>query len=169
MTISATDVNPVLHRVADVAEAIRAEELDSPILLETIAALANREMWRQLWSVADGLSREISVLFDSELRTWVDIGTAGKVKLKPPMGAKIPFRLWVHTHPRDAYWSSTDLSTLAAYSRILKEALVLGHDHFKRTRKASESEESLEPQGPLSGWTSESILTYDEWEAAHDG
>ena len=169
MTISPSDVAPVLHEPAEVDEAIRSGRLESPALLETIAALASSGMWRQLWTVAHALNREVSVLFDSEDRIWVDVGTAGQVRLKPPVGATIPFRLWVHTHPWLAYWSSTDLATLASYSRILEEALVLGHDHLKRTGKADGDSGRLGPSPPLSAWTSEPVTTYAYWEGARDG
>ena len=80
---------------------------------------------------------------------------------RPPVGATIPFSLWIHTHPWDAYWSPTDLATLASYSQILDEALVLGHDHMKSASKAEGVCERL-GAGPLSVWASEAVRTYDE-------
>ena len=157
-----TNVTPVLHDPHQVQSAIESGDLDSRVLKESIAALARESMWRQLWLVADALSREVSVLFDRDGRIWVDIGTAGQVRLSPPVGATIPFSLWIHTHPWDAYWSPTDLSTLASYSRILDSALVLGHDHMKSTRKAEGDCERLGPRAPLSVWTSEEVRSYEE-------
>ena len=157
-----TNVTPTLHDPHAVQSALDSGDLGSRVLKETIAALASRSMWRQLWLVADALSREVSVLFDRDGRIWVDIGTAGQVRLSPPVGATIPFSLWIHTHPWDAYWSSTDLSTLASYSRILDSALVLGHDHMKSTRKAEGDCERLGSGMPLSVWTSEEVRTYEE-------
>ena len=157
-----TDVTPFLHDPLEVQSAIGSGDLGSRVLKETIAGLASESMWRQLWLVADSLSREVSVLFDRDGRIWVDIGTAGQVRLSPPVGATIPFSLWIHTHPWDAYWSLTDLSTLASYSRILDSALVLGHDHMKSTRKAEGDCERLGAEGPLSVWTSEEVRTYEE-------
>ena len=157
-----TNVTPTLHGPRAVQSALDSGDLGSRVLKETIAALASRSMWRQLWLVADALSREVSVLFDRDGRIWVDIGTAGQVRLSPPVGATIPFSLWIHTHPWDAYWSSTDLSTLASYSRILDSALVLGHDHMKSTRKAKGDCERLGSGMPLSVWTSEEVRTYEE-------
>ena len=157
-----TNVTPTLHGPRAVQSALDSGDLGSRVLKETIAALASRSMWRQLWLVADALSREVSVLFDRDGRIWVDIGTAGQVRLSPPVGATIPFSLWIHTHPWDAYWSSTDLSTLASYSRILDSALVLGHDHMKSTRKAEGDCERLGSGMPLSVWTSEEVRTYEE-------
>ena len=157
-----TDVTPFLHDPLAVQSAIGSGDLGSRVLKETIAGLASESMWRQLWLVADSLSREVSVLFDRDGRIWVDIGTAGQVRLSPPIGATIPFSLWIHTHPWDAYWSPTDLSTLASYSRILDRALVLGHDHMKSTRKAEGDCDRLGTGGPLSVWTSEEVRSYEE-------
>ena len=166
MKEEASNVTPVLHEPYSVIRAIYSAlhdgDLESPELLETIAALAAGGMWEQLWNLANSLSREVSVLFDREGRIWVDIGTAGQVRLNPPVGSSIPFSLWIHTHPWDAYWSATDLSTLAAYSQILDEALVLGHDHMKRARKAEGDCERLGPEQPLSVWTSEPVRAYSE-------
>lgn len=157
-----TNVTPVLHDPHQLQSAIESGDLDSRVLKESIAALARESMWQQLWLVADALSREVSVLFDRDGRIWVDIGTAGQVRLSPPVGATIPFSLWIHTHPWDAYWSSTDLSTLASYSRILDSALVLGHDHMKSTSKAEGDCVRLGAEVPLSVWTSEEVRTYEE-------
>ena len=157
-----TDVTPFLHDPLEVQSAIGSGDLGSRVLKETIAGLASESMWRQLWLVADSLSREVSVLFDRDGRIWVDIGTAGQVRLSPPVGATIPFSLWIHTHPWDAYWSPTDLSTLASYSRILDRALVLGHDHMKSTRKAVGGCDRLGAGAPLSVWTSEEVRRYEE-------
>ncbi len=162
MTHAETNVTPTLHDPNEIQYAIDSGDLDSRVLKETIAALARGSMWRQLWMVADALSREVSVLFDRDGRIWVDIGTAGQVRLSPPVGATIPFSLWIHTHPWDAYWSPTDLATLASYSRILDSALVLGHDHMKATRKVDGDCERLGEEMPLSVWTSEEVRTYEE-------
>ena len=162
-----TNVTPTLHGPRAIQSALDSGDLGSRVLKETIAALASRSMWRQLWLVADALSREVSVLFDRDGRIWVDIGTAGQVRLSPPVGSSIPFSLWVHTHPWDAYWSPTDLGTLAAYSRIMDRAIVLGHDHMKIANKAEGDCERLGESGPLSIWTSEPVVTYNELEGSN--
>ena len=97
----------------------------------------------------------------------MDIGTAGRVNLSPPDGSEVPFRLWVHTHPRDAYWSSTDRGSLALYSGLLDEALVLGFDHLKRSVNGSGHTNPLEQEGPLSRWSSEEVVTYEKWGDGH--
>ena len=161
-------VEPIPHSIREVSDDISAGTYETLRVRETIAHLAHEGSWKKLWDVADMMSKEVSVLFDLTGRIWVDIGTAGQVRLSPPMGAKVPFRLWVHTHPWDAYWSSTDLGTLASSSRILDEAIVLGHDHFKRTSKGRSDNETLSPSGPLSLWSSESCLPYSQLETGGD-
>ncbi len=158
-------VVPVLHPIEQVSDDISAGEHESLRIRETIAALASQRCWKHLWQIADKMSKEVSILFDYTGRSWVDIGTSGQVRLSPPKGARIPFRLWIHTHPWNAYWSSTDLQTLASSSMILNEALVLGHDHFKRTRKEEKGTESLSSQGPLSVWSSEPCQPYPNLES----
>ena len=56
------DVTPFLHAPLAVQSAIGSGDLGSRVLKETIAGLASESMWRQLWLVADSLSREVSVL-----------------------------------------------------------------------------------------------------------
>ncbi len=149
-------VEPKLHPPEAVELAVQREDHDSLVIRETIAALASQGRWRELWIIADSMSKEVSVLVDSVGRIWVDVGTRGEVRLAPPIGATIPFKLWVHSHPQDAYWSSTDCDSLACYSMILDEAIVLGHDHLKRTRRTrSPLVPVLEPEWPLSTWTDE--------------
>ena len=152
-------VIPRIHSEGSVSLDIRSGRLESTSVKETIAGLAERGDWPSLWRLADSMSREVSVLFDAEGSVWVDIGTRGHVSLAPPLGAVIPFRLWIHTHPWDPYWSQTDRDTLASYSTILQSALVLGHDRMKWTRNGSPSE-PIEASGPLSGWSSEPCLYY---------
>ena len=114
-----------------------------------------------MWNIADLLGVEISLLFDSAEQIWVDIGTPGSVRLQPPAGAILPFRLWVHTHPRDAYWSATDQRTLAIWQMLLDEALVLGNDHYKRTIKGDETDlRRISLTGPLASWSDEDIIHY---------
>ena len=155
-----TDVTPFLHDPLEVQSAIVSGNLGSRVLKETIAGLASESMWRQLWLVADSLSREVSVLFDRDGRIWVDIGTAGQVRLNPPVGVSIPFSLWIHTHPWVVLEPNGSLYP-RLYSRILDSQLVLGHDHMKSTRKAEEDCERLGPRAPLSVWTSEEVKTYE--------
>ena len=156
-----TSVLPRIHSNGEVSKDIVSGRVSSSRVKETIAALAQGESWSEMWQIADSMSREVSVLFDADGRIWVDIGTTGHVSLEPPLGAIIPFRLWVHTHPWDPYWSQTDKDTLAAYSTILESALVLGHDRMKWSRNGSEMQ-TIEPSGPLSTWSSEPCVHYED-------
>ena len=156
------EVIPKSHGEDIVERLVRSGEHFSIEVLETIGALAVERDWEGLWSLADMMGREVSVLFDSDMRVWVDVGTAGQVKLSPPLGSTIPFRLWIHTHPMNAYWSSTDLATIASHSLILERALVLGFDHMKATERAESTPSRSLGDGPLVMWTDEPVLRYEE-------
>jgi hypothetical protein len=156
------DVTPHEHSPSVVQRCISSGDVDALAVVETIAHFARNRDWPSLWKVADSMKREVSVLFDSEGRAFVDVGTRGKVVMSPPEGAVIPFSLWVHTHPHDAYWSETDRNTISCYSEILEEAIVLGHDHYKRTCPTliTDSRQRLSMEGPLSSWTDEELVLY---------
>ena len=144
-------------------KAILNGDINDIRIKKTLAFFAEKEKWSSLWNLADTLQREVSILFDNEENIWVDIGTRGEVRMSPPLGAKIPFKIWMHTHPYDAYWSMTDLDTLASFSSIMESAMVLGHDHYKLTRKIkSDEQKSLGREGPLRLWTDEKIKKYNE-------
>ena len=135
---------------------------DCGVIREHIAGLTEAGRWQQIWEIGNRLLREVSVLIDAEGKYYVDIGTSGEVKMSPPIGAKVPFKLWLHTHPQDAYWSSTDRDTIASYTSLLERAAVLGHDHYKQTVFSDSPESSLEEDGPLSSWTSEPTVLYKD-------
>lgn len=159
-----------IHEAELLGMLIETGEHDSLPIRETLAAFARERDWKQLWDLADRMEREVSILFDADNQVWVDVGTAGQVRLAPPDGARIPFKQWIHTHPRDAYWSSTDLDSLLIFSQILEEAIVLGHNHFKRARSLSEPvEECLERGSALERWTDETVQNYSELEVLVDG
>jgi hypothetical protein len=156
-----SSVSPHIHSQLEIDKMVKSGNHDSIVIKETLAAFAEKKDWISLWSLANELGREVSILYDQELTIWVDIGTSGRVELSPPIGSLTPYKLWIHTHPRDAYWSSTDKDTIAIYSEILDEAIVLGHDHFKRTIKSDDQHfDFLEDFGPLSRWTDEIICYY---------
>ena len=156
------DVKPFRHPPNSVEYRISTGDVNSQEVVETIAQLAQEEDWASLWQVADRMKREVSILFDSKGNIFVDVGTQGEVAMSPPIGAEIPFRLWVHTHPWESYWSETDRSTLSCYSDILEEALVLGHDHYKRSSHTvpKDLRPRLSKHWPLSAWTEEELVPY---------
>ena len=168
MTTSTTPRNPVLPRLHpsnDVQRAIDDSNLRTDAIVQSIAFYAVEEDWQSLWNLADSLKREVSVLFDEQGLIWVDVGSTGRVALSPPNGSRIPFQLWIHTHPWDAYWSITDKETLSIATGILEKALVLGHDHLVRTvhhedGSPDSSESRLATDGPLMHWTAEAAMSY---------
>ena len=140
---------------------VRKGEPGHSYVLQTIAALAKKEEWKALWDLADEIGCEVSVIVDAEGRFYVDIGTRGEVLPARPIGATAPFRRWIHTHPMDAYWSSTDLDSLSAFSPLITEALVLGMDQYKRsTTIVDEHTPRLGNLPPLSNWSSEPTKMY---------
>ncbi len=159
------------HHPVAVRNAIEEGRFVSVEVCETIAALAMDEEYEALWEIADSMSKEVSVLVDAERKVWVDIGTRSEVRLAPARGSVIPYRLWLHTHPHDAYASQTDRATLASCSMILQEAIVLGHDHMVRLQRMRAGEgPSLESEGPLSTWTSdEEVILYSDIREGSDG
>ena len=151
---------PRIHPSNLVDSCLNTEDYDCEVIREHIAGLTKAERLQEIWKIGDRLQREVSVLIDSEDKFYVDIGTSGQVKMSPPLGAKVPFKIWLHSHPQDAYWSSTDRDTIAAYTSLLEKAIVLGHDHYKKTEFSEFSESFLEDEGPLSSWTSEPTVLY---------
>ena len=108
------------------------------------------------------------VLIDADEKIFIDWGTAGQVTLQPPVGGRIPFKLWVHTHPRFAsYWSITDTTSLSLGAGILESAMVLGQPGPKHSSNRSfvdgENDAMLSKQGPLSQWTDEEPVPWTEW------
>jgi len=92
-----------------------------------ITQLVNENNWESIYKISSLLCREVSILIDADSRIFVDWGSRSEVALNPPTGAKIPFKLWVHTHPNmPAYWSLTDRESLMIASGILVSAYVLG-------------------------------------------
>ena len=161
-------ISPQIHSKFEINEDISSGCHDSLKIKETLAGFAQKKDWISLWSLADDLGREVSILYDQNSTMWVDVGTSGRVELAPPIGSLTPYKLWIHTHPRDAYWSSTDRNTIAIYTEILDEAIVLGHDHFKRTIKSDNFySNSLDDIGPLRKWSDEPISYYDECEVSN--
>lgn len=155
-------IKPKLHPSSLVDPCISTGDFDSKVILEHIAGLAKDDCWRDIWNIADRMGCEVSVLIDADGKIYVDIGTSGEVTAAPPVDAKAPFELWIHTHPRDAYWSSTDRDTLACFTGLLDRAAVLGHDHYKQTVFSQSTDSALEDDGPLSSWTSEQTLKYSK-------
>ena len=158
-------VLPRLHPTMNLLHAIQNGNLRDEAILQSLAFFGVEGNWEAVWLIADALKREVSLLFDSQNFVWVDVGTRGMVRLSPPLGSRLPLRLWVHTHPLTAYWSATDLRTLGSVSGILEEAFVLGSDHLVRSfhlvsQPCETTDRRLSIEGPLSHWTDEDSVTY---------
>ena len=138
---------------------IETNDYDSPLIKQHVASLVEDGKLQQVWSIGDQLCREISILIDAAGKMFVDVGESGQVKMAPPEGAVAPFQQWIHTHPKDPYWSKTDRDTLACFSGLLTEATVLGESQYLVTRYQERGASSI-GSGPLSNWSSETTLPY---------
>lgn len=154
-------VSPEEHSEATLQRLVGEGHYDCEEVLQAIAHKAEQEDWKSLWDLADTIGREVSVIIDAEGLIFVDIGTRGEVLPARPVGSTAPFRRWIHTHPLDAYWSSTDLDSLSAFSPLITEAMVLGMDQYKRsTTIVDEDTPRLGARPPLSNWSSEPTRMY---------
>ena len=96
---------------------------------EHISNLVVAKDWEEIYRISTMIRREVSILIDTEDTIWIDVGDQSQVSLSPPYGSKLPFKLWVHTHPNMlAYWSATDQESLKMATNILDRAYVLGGD-----------------------------------------
>ena len=138
---------------------IETNDFDSPLIKQHVASLVEDGKLQQVWAIGDRLGREISILVDAKDKMFVDVGESGEVRMAPPEGAVVPFQQWIHTHPKDPYWSSTDRDTLACFAGLLAEATVLGESQYLVTRYCEETTSSL-GSGTLSNWSSETTLQY---------
>ena len=97
-------------------------------------------------------------------------GTIGRVELNPPVGAVIPFKLWVHTHPSNtAYWSITDRNTLEVAKGILDKALVLGDNGLLSTTLQPISSSFDDTVYPNLQWTEEEVIGWLEYNSDNLG
>jgi len=137
-------------------------EVDCKEVEELIELLAINENWLPIYLISESVTREVSILIDAEGKIWVDWGDVGEVKLNPPVGSILPFKLWIHTHPRsNAYWSPTDRNSLAIASGILDRALVLGKNGILSTSKCEFDKCSVNGHH-TNQWTEESVRSWFE-------
>ena len=127
--------------------------------VEMMQELVVAKRWEEIYRISSALHREVSILIDADDSIWIDWGNQSEVTLSPPYGAKIPFKLWVHTHPNMlAYWSNTDRSSLQIASNILEVAYVLGGDGLLSTSS------NCSPEKAISGlsWSHETVSPWFE-------
>ena len=116
-------------------EAALEQRVDDPVLRDVQRACSEAGRWDGVYLLSVLARLETSVLIDAQDRIFLDWGTAGEVTLQPPVGARAPFKLWVHTHPRFAsYWSATDTHSLALGATVVERAMVLGQSGPKTSR-----------------------------------
>lgn len=145
-----------------VCQNITRGEYQEDEVINSLQILGIQGRWDEVWNVSHALGVEISWIQDAEGTVFVDLGSSGEVRLSAPIGAVLPFRLWIHTHPWTAYWSFTDRTALRNFAGLLEVAIVLGNDHWKRSRCRLKMGEKL-PDGiedPLNMWTEEEIQNY---------
>ena len=144
-------------------------------VVEELIDFARQDNWDSIYLISALAGREVSILIDAEGEIFVDWGGPGLVPLSPPVGAKIPFRLWVHTHPFGfAYWSATDQRSLSHAPLILNCAWVMGKNGILSStcmpdtlseEKPSEGDSSrIDVSGPLSRWTAEQVCSWPNWQ-----
>lgn len=158
------------HAWSHAMELAVTQQVGEPALLNVQRAAAEQGAWNAVYGLSALAGLETSVLIDDEGTVFIDWGTSGLVPLGEHVGALAPFRVWTHTHPRfEAYWSSTDLGSLAIGTGVVRTALVLGRNGIKRARNATFGEggtEVLAESGPLAQWSAEEAVGWTaNWEA----
>ena len=143
-------------------------DVESESSIDFVINLAKKCNWNMIYLLSKCVSREVSILVDSKDNYFVDWGTIGSVKLSPPVGAVLPFKLWVHTHPSNtAYWSITDRNTLEIAKGILDKALVLGENGLLSTILQPISSSTDDTVNPNLRWTEEEVMDWLEYNLNH--
>lgn len=139
-------------------------DVESKICIEYVIEQAKQRNWYLIYLLSEHVAREVSILVDNSDNYWVDWGTIGSVHLRPPLGAVLPFKLWVHTHPSNtAYWSITDRTSLEMAKGILEEALVLGQDGLLSTN-SQQTRSTLEyTVNSNLHWTEEEVVSWSDY------
>ena len=139
-------------------------DVESEFWLDLVTNMAQKSNWHMRYLLSKSVSREVSILVDSKDNHFVDWGTIGSVKLSPPIGAVLPFKLWVHTHPSNAaYWSITDRNTLEIAKGILDKALVLGEDGLLSTILQPIGSSTDDTVNSNLQWTEEEVIGWLEY------
>jgi proteasome lid subunit RPN8/RPN11 len=148
--------------IKETPEPVRDVESESSI--DFVINLAKKGNWYMIYLLSKRVSREVSILVDSKDTYFVDWGTIGSVELSPPVGAVLPFKLWVHTHPSNtAYWSITDRNTLEIARGILDKALVLGENGLISTTLQPTTSSTVDIVNPNPQWTEEEVMGWLEY------
>ena len=139
-------------------------DVESESCIDFVINLAKKGNWYMIYLLSKCVSREVSILVDSKDNYFVDWGTIGSVELSPPVGAVLPFKLWVHTHPSNtAYWSITDRNSLEIAKGILDKALVLGENGLLSTILQPISSSTDDTVNSNLQWTEEEVMGWLEY------
>ena len=139
-------------------------DVEAESSIDYVINLAKKGNWYMIYLLSNFVSREVSILVDSKDNYFVDWGTIGSVELSPPIGAVLPFKLWVHTHPSNtAYWSITDRNTLEMAKGILEKALVLGDNGLLSTTLQPTTSSTVDIENPNPQWTEEEVMGWLEY------
>ena len=139
-------------------------DVESESSIDYVINLAKNGNWYMIYLLSKYVSREVSILVDSKDNYFVDWGTIGSVELSPPIGAVLPFKLWVHTHPSNtAYWSITDRNTLEIAKGILDKALVLGENGLLSTTLQPTTSCTVDNENSNPQWTEEEVMGWLEY------
>ncbi len=158
---------------AHVTEKAQQRQIDDEVLLDVQHRASEQGRWDVVYAISYLAGLETSVLIDAEGVISIDWGTSGQVQLAPPVGCIAPFKLWVHTHPGfAAYWSGTDTRSLSIGLGIVEKAMVLGAPGVKCAHNAtmlpvSSSSLRISATGPLSEWSEEEVIQWEDWYANH--
>ena len=111
---------------------LRTKKLfESKRLKEYIKQCCISKKWKAIYNISEIANLELGILVDSTGEYWIEWGETSLVEHNPPIGAKLPFKLWLHTHPNGpAYWSVIDQKSLLLFSKITEKAIVLGNDGY---------------------------------------
>ena len=139
-------------------------DVESELSREFVIEQAKQSNWYFIYLLSKSAAREVSILVDANDHYWVDWGTIGSVKLSPPTGSVLPFKLWVHTHPSNtAYWSITDRNSLDMAKGILEEALVLGENGLLSTTLQPITSSTVDNVNPNLQWTEEEVTSWFDY------
>ena len=149
----------IILQIQEITELIRINGQDSEKTTQLISELTTQKDWDKIYQISEFFGQEISILVDAQERIFVDWGSISRVELTPPLGSVVPFKLWLHTHPRNqAFWSETDQYSLFIAERILEQAIVLGMDGILSTSNTNLLE--LKPSINQSCWTLEQVASW---------
>ena len=128
---------------------------------QIVRDLVDRREWEEIYLLSSIIRREVSILIDADDAIWIDVGDQSQVSLSPPYGSKLPFKLWVHTHPNMlAYWSATDQESLKMATNILDRAYVLGGDGLLFTQSNMAPDRECIPG---LAWSQESVTPWHKF------